>query len=272
MRTPFAFSALQFILLLIFMVAVFLISGAEVVFASVAQNCSTRHYQETVTADYVYDGDTVHLLDGRKVRLIGINTPEHGQKGKADEPFYRAAKIQLQQIINETHGKLKLLYGIEKHDRYQRLLAHIYTPQGTNISAVLLEKGLGYSIAIPPNIKFLACYQDAETKAKKHKRGLWNHSFGQPIEVTALKESTRGFHQVIGTVQRIGDSHSSFWLNLGKTFALRIPKKDLDYFVDYPPASLLHKRLVARGWIYKKNHQLRMAIRHPASLQIQNTD
>ena len=267
MRAPFAFSGLPFILLVFF-----LITGSEAAPTSTTHNCSAHHYQETVTADYVYDGDTIHLHDGRKLRLIGINTPEHGKKGKEDEPFYRAAKIQLQHIINNTHGKLKLVYGEEKHDHYHRLLANIFTPEGVNISAALLRKGLGYSIAIPPNIKFLECYRDAERQAKNLKKGLWNHPFGQPIDVAVLKKSTSGFHQVIGTVERIGESRSSFWLNLSPTFALRIAKKDLAYFDNYTPASLLHKRIVARGWIYKVKHEQRMSIQHPASLQILNTD
>jgi len=42
--------------------------------------------QETGKVQKVYDGDTVLLSDGRKVRYLGINTPEW------QEPFYLKVK------------------------------------------------------------------------------------------------------------------------------------------------------------------------------------
>ena len=41
-----------------------------------AETCPTRDTSERVTVTYVYDGDTVKLADGRRLRLIGINAPE----------------------------------------------------------------------------------------------------------------------------------------------------------------------------------------------------
>ncbi|MHB8822818.1 MAG: thermonuclease family protein, partial [Pseudomonadaceae bacterium] len=40
----------------------------------------------------VIDGDTLRLTDGRSVRLIGLNTPELGRKGRAAEPLADAAR------------------------------------------------------------------------------------------------------------------------------------------------------------------------------------
>ena len=42
---------------------------------------------EFVSVSKVVDGDTIELTDGRRVRYIGINTPERGQ------PFYDEATI-----------------------------------------------------------------------------------------------------------------------------------------------------------------------------------
>jgi len=241
-----------------------------------ATSCAAQHYHETAKVAYIYDGDTIKLSDGRKIRLIGINTPERGRNGKVDEPFYLAAKKQLQKIIADNHSSVKIVFGKDKRDRYKRLLAHIFTLDNKNITAILIKKGLGFAIAISPNIQFLDCYQDAEREAKKLKRGIWNHAYSRAIEVTSLKKSTHGFHRVKGTVQRIGESRSSFWLNLDSKsnvkFALRILKKDLPYFTKYHPNDLLNRQLTARGWIYKVKGEQRMTIHHPASLQIQNTD
>lgn len=241
-----------------------------------ANNCTVKRFHETAKVAYVYDGDTIKLTDGRKIRLIGINTPERGRNGKPDEPFYLAAKQQLQQIITDNQSLVKIVFGKDKHDRYKRLLAHIFTLDNKNITAILIKKGLGFTIAISPNIQLIDCYQDAEREAKKLKRGIWNHTYSQAIDVTSLKKNTRGFHRVSGTIQRVGESRSSFWLNLNSKskvkFALRILKKDMPYFTKYHPRDLLNHQITARGWIYKVKGEQRMTIHHPASLQIQNTD
>ena len=235
-------------------------------------SCTTKHFDETVTVTQIYDGDTIKLADGRKLRLIGINTPERGREGKKDQPFYSEAKNQLQQIIKKNQYQLNIVLGRDKHDRYKRLLAHIFTLNGQNISTVLLKKGLGYTIAIPPNIKFLECYKTAENEAKKFNRGIWDHPFSKSINASSISKSHLGFQRVTGKVLRVGESKSSFWLNLDKKFALKIQKKYLSYFTSYHPSTLLNKQLTARGWVYLQNNEYRMSVKHPASLLIQSTD
>jgi endonuclease YncB( thermonuclease family) len=239
-----------------------------------ANSCAISQPYESVHVARVYDGDTLKLTDGRKIRLIGINTPEHGSDGNKDEPFYQQAKNQLQQIIQKSHHQIKMVLGSEKHDRYQRLLAHIYTMDNENITATLIKSGMGYTIAIPPNIQRLTCYQDAEREAQNQKRGIWAHNSSRIIDVTSLKKSLNGFQRISGTVYRVGESRSSFWLNLNSKskFALRIPKDDLSYFEKFHPNDLLNRHIVARGWINKTNGEQRMTIHHPAALQIQNAD
>lgn len=241
-----------------------------------ADNCTVSQFHETVQVAHVVDGDTIKLVDGRKLRLIGINTPERGHNGKKDEPFYQTAKNQLQKIIKKNQNQIKIVFGENKHDRHKRFLAHIFTMGNENITVILIKKGLGFTIAIPPNIRLLTCYQNAEREAQKQKRGIWDHKYSHAIDVNLLEKSARGFFRIKGTVQRTGESRSSFWLNLntksGAKFALRILKKNLPYFTEFHPQSLLNRHLIARGWIYQIKGEQRMTIHHPASLQIQNTD
>ncbi|MCW8988559.1 MAG: thermonuclease family protein [Gammaproteobacteria bacterium] len=237
-----------------------------------AENCSAKSFDQTVKVAHVFDGDTIQLESGYKLRLIGINTPERGRDGNQDQPFYTEAKTQLLQIIKNNQYQINIIFGQDKHDRYKRLLAHIFTHDGKNISELLLKKGLGYNIAIAPNIKFLKCYSDAENHAKKFKRGIWNHPFSTPVNASSISKSKLGFQRVTGTVQRLGESRSSFWLNLDEKFSLKIQKKYLPQFTDYHPKSLVNKKLIAQGWIYLKNNEYRMSIKHPASIQIQSTD
>ncbi|MDH5259420.1 MAG: thermonuclease family protein [Gammaproteobacteria bacterium] len=225
-----------------------------------------------VNVSHIYDGDTIKLSDGRKLRFIGINTPERGRDGKKDQPFYLSAKRHLQKIIKNNHNQLKIVLGKEKYDRHKRLLAHIFTIDGKNINSELLKSGQAFSITIPPNTRFLTCYKKSEKEAQTYKRGIWSHPFSKPIKASSISKSYQGFQLVTGTVQRVGESGSSFWLNLSSNFAIRILKKDLHYFTSLHPKKLLQHRLTARGWIYLKNNEFRMTIHHPASLNIHSTD
>ncbi len=241
-----------------------------------ADTCRANKFHETARVDRVFDGDTIRLDDGRKLRLIGINTPERGRNNKQDEPFYQQAKDQLRQLIRKNQNTIKIIFGKDKQDRHNRLLAHIFSVNNENITTTLLKKGLGFAIAIPPNIQLLSCYLDAEREAKRQLRGIWSHPYSKPIPVDLLKNSARGFHRVSGVVKRIGESRSSFWLNLetnsDNKFALRIMKKHLSHFKDFHPQSLINRKLIAQGWIYQAKKEQRITIHHPASMQILSTD
>jgi len=74
-----------------------------------------------VTVLSVSDGDTVMaILDKRKekVRLIGIDAPELGQK-----PWGAEAKQHLETLLASSGWKVKLEFDIERRDKYGRILA-----------------------------------------------------------------------------------------------------------------------------------------------------
>ncbi len=54
---------------------------------------------ERVSVTHVYDGDTIKLDDGRKIRLIGINATESGRAGQPDQPFAAEARDRLRSLI-----------------------------------------------------------------------------------------------------------------------------------------------------------------------------
>src|SRR5690606_32274128 len=130
----------------------------------------------------VTDGDTLRLRDGRRVRLIGVNAPELGGKGRSAEPFAQASKRRLQALIDASDGRIGLLPGQQARDQYGRVLAHAFDlqgtnlVQGTNLEAALLAEGLGYFVAIAPNTALAACHRRAEQQAREASRGLWRRS------------------------------------------------------------------------------------------------
>ena len=98
----------------------------------------------------VVDGDTVRLKDGRSIRMIGLNAPETGKKGRTDEPYAVAARQRLQALIEASDSRVSLVIGREGKDRYGRTLAHLYGADGENLEARLLAEGLGSRWASRP--------------------------------------------------------------------------------------------------------------------------
>ncbi len=97
-----------------------------------------------VEVQRVVDGDTVRLKDGRSVRMIGVNAPETAKRGRGDEPYAVAARQRLQALVAASEGRVGLVPGRERKDRYGRTLAHLYGADGENLEARLLAEGWGF--------------------------------------------------------------------------------------------------------------------------------
>jgi len=230
-----------------------------------ATECRLERYDEQVTVAKVYDGDTVRLTDGRNLRFIAINTPERARNTRPAQPLAETAKQRLEALLADDKT-LRLRYDMERKDRHGRLLAHPFLNNGRNLSQQLLQAGLGFHITVPPNLLLLDCYQQAERDARLQQRGLWQLTDYRPRLASQLGANDTGFMRVTGTVSRIGESRTAYWLNLGRGFALRLPKADIGYF-PFLPDSLKNKTLTVRGWIYSTRSELRMNLRHPASIE-----
>lgn len=215
---------------------------------------------------YIYDGDTFKLADGRKIRLVGINTPELGHDDRADEPGAEMARQQLKAILSASQNQVRLKLGREQQDRYKRYLAHPYNLAGKNITELLLQEGAGYAITIPPNQQNLACYQEAETSARAAGLGVWKN--GPSVrDASKMDAQVEGFYLIRGQIERIGKSRRALWLNLRQGPAIRIDWTDWDNFKGWNPDDFPGRRLEARGWIYLHKGQQRMQVRHPAAIQ-----
>ncbi len=172
-------------------------------------------YDETVTATgkKVFDGDTVALTDGRRVRLLGINAPELGHNGAPDQPYAQAARNALQTFLDDGHlddgQPVALLYDRERRDRYGRELAHLYRHDGANAETHLLRQGLAYHIAILPNTTLADCLASVAEVARGQQRGLWRDSRATPAR--DVKEG--GYQRVTGRIAEIKFA-KTWWVEL----------------------------------------------------------
>jgi endonuclease YncB( thermonuclease family) len=233
-------------------------------------NCVSTHFDEQVPIEYVIDGDTVILTDKRRVRLIGINTPELSHN--SNKPSEVGAELARKSLIQLLHNQpqIQLLYGTERLDNHGRTLAHIFLNNGLNIQAEILRQGLAMPLRIAPNLALINCYSTASLNAKKEKRGLWALSRYKTHNVFSLSGHEKGFYFISGKVKQITESRSSVWINLENNVALRIQKDNLINFNRNDLMSLRGKTVEASGWLYRRNEQLRMHIRHKLDLNTLN--
>ena len=103
-------------------------------------NC---HVEESAVCTQVVDGDTIYLDNGKKVRFVGVNTPERGAEG------YIASKNFVQKLcLNKEIG---LDIDDSKHsDKYGRTLAVVIV-DGKNLNEMLLKEGLAEIMYMPPS-------------------------------------------------------------------------------------------------------------------------
>ncbi len=216
---------------------------------------------EQVRVDHVYDGDTLRLSDGRKVRLLGINTPElarpekAGRSAQPGQPLAQEAAAAVKrwlQLSRMQSPHIQLLAGVEKRDRYGRLLAHVFNQQGQSLEASLLQQGLAFMVVVPPNDQHADCYHRLEMQARRQQRGVWSHTGWQPMaaaQVVAQKKT--GFLRVTGTVTRV-DEGRDVWIELEQALVLRVSAEAKHYFkADFLP-NLLGRSIVVRGWVVRR--------------------
>jgi len=238
---------------------------------SLGKSCSGFSIHENARIAHIHDGDTIRLSDQRKVRLIGIDTPElarrRGQQRLAEQPFAVAARDYARRLIEQHGSKVALMPGTEARDRYGRHLFHIRLTDGSLLQTRLLEAGLAVAYTTPPNQKLSHCYRQSEMHARAKKIGIWSHAKYQPIDSRKLTSQHKGFHLVRGTVTHIGESKKAFWINFGHHFAARIQNTDLAFFTA-PLHSLVGQQVLVKGWLrqYKNKHQV--SLRHPSAIEI----
>ncbi|MGF6198233.1 thermonuclease family protein [Pseudomonas laurylsulfatiphila] len=227
-----------------FFVSAIWLSGAQAF-------CPTPGGLTPVAVQRVVDGDTLRLSDGRNVRMIGLNTPELGKQGRSDEPFAVAARKRLEALVAASDGRVGLVPGKESKDHYGRTLAHVYGANGANLEAQMLAEGLGFQVAVAPNVDLVACQQAAERNARQAGLGVWRQS---PV-LKAEQISTSGFAVLSGRVSKVQRNRGGVWIELQDSVVLRVAPNLLARFDVNSLESLKGKQIEARGWVLDRSRR-----------------
>jgi len=134
----------------------------------------------------VYDGDTLTLDTGDKIRLRWVNTPER----RPPEPLAEQARRFTERFVGGS--RVTLVVGPEPRDAYGRILAGIRTPSG-DLSLALLEAGLGHVFIIPPDDHDPSALLAAQARAREARRGMWGHeAYQADLHVTSFHANAPG--------------------------------------------------------------------------------
>jgi endonuclease YncB( thermonuclease family) len=114
------------LLILLILIAVFIAMNYKSFDSFVTKNIGN---EETIIVERVIDGDTV-VVEGVSIRMLGINTPERGEKYYAEAKNYTINLVMNKTIKIERKGK----------DLYDRDLAYLFY-NDENLNAKLIEEG-----------------------------------------------------------------------------------------------------------------------------------
>jgi micrococcal nuclease len=130
---------------------------------------------DTAPVVRVVDGDTIRvgLPSGEEpVRYIGIDTPESVKPGAPVECFAKRASAYNERLV--AGERVRLVYDIERRDRYGRLLAYVYRARdGLFVNAELVRRGYARQLTIPPNVEHEGLFRRLASTAREDDRGLW---------------------------------------------------------------------------------------------------
>ncbi len=124
----------------------------------------------TVRVARVIDGDTIEIDGGKKVRYIGIDTPETVDPRRPVMCFGKEAKSENENMVN---GKtVRLVKDVSKTDKYGRLLRYVYVGD-VFVNDYLVRRGFAHASTFPPDVKFAEQFVAAQKEARENNRGLW---------------------------------------------------------------------------------------------------
>jgi len=128
--------------------------------------------EEQTAVERVVDGDTILIAGHRRVRLIGVDTPETVKPDHPVEAWGPEASAFTKQFL--AGGKARLTFDRERFDQHGRMLAYVWVDDQL-LNEELLRAGLAryehwYRFAEPMKRRF----SQAQTEAKQAHRGIWS--------------------------------------------------------------------------------------------------
>ncbi len=233
----------------------------------------------------VVDGDTVELVDGREIRLVGIQAPKLplGRPNFREWPLAREAKAALERLV--LGKEVTMSFGGRRRDRHLRWLAHLHLKTGGSgtpqrgfdnarwVQGAMLSLGLARVYSFADNRSAVAEMLARERAARAARRGIWGHAYYRILDHLEAGRHINSFQLVEGRVLTVAPTRARVFLNFGQNyrtdFTLVIERRNLKHFEDRGRrlVELAGKRVRVRGWLKRRNGPM-IAVTHPEQIEM----
>ena len=122
----------------------------------------------TCIVNRIADGDSFRCNDGRRIRLIGIDSPEGQQL------FGPSARAALLKLI-PAGTLVRLEPDVRFNDQYGRSLAYVWSGP-TLVNEAMVRDGWAVLYTVPPNVKYAERLGRAQKEARARGAGLWSQN------------------------------------------------------------------------------------------------
>lgn len=126
----------------------------------------------------IIDGDTIVIEGDKKVRYIGVDTPETKHPIKKVECFGKEASEKNKKLVMDKYVRLEK--DVSETDKYGRLLRYVWvmeskdaTREGLFVNEYLVKEGYALPATFPPDVKYADVFLKASQEARELKKGLW---------------------------------------------------------------------------------------------------
>ena len=235
---------------------------------------AAKDYSSDVYVSRAVDGDTIELSNGEKVRYIGIDTPELREKDGArwvysPQPYAELAKDFNQRLVEGKQVKLE--FDVQKRDKYNRLLAYVYSDDKM-ANLEMVREGYAMIYTYPPNVKYTEEFLAAQTQAREGQKGLWGDLEKGVIPASGARENIGLLRRVETTVLNTFLSERVLILNCRDNFKVAIFKDNLRYFpkmaLRSPDSYFKHKAISVYGVIKDYKGDCEIVLNDPSQLEI----
>lgn len=238
------------------------------------------------------DGDTLWLASGGRIRLDGIDTLEiphkpadidrclpsnrrpNPQGSECDLTLANAAKAMLRDLAAGKIVRLQINPD-RRTDRYDRILAQIYVPDGHGgeiwAEEKLLASGLAYVYPLSGREIDTPRMMAIEKTARAAKLGVWQLPEMQPTPAEQAATQYGHYAFIQGKVVDAAKIKNKIYLNFGadwhSDFTVMVERHDWNNFRDFDLLALKGKTILARGFLHEDNGPMLRA-NNPGQLEI----
>ena len=162
------------------------------------------------------------ISGGQRVRYLGIDAPEREGKDPAEFLAQEAHQLNRRLVLKK---EVRLVYGPERRDRYDRLLAYVFLDNGLFVNGELVKQGLAKVLYHGPWMERFDELVQLQREAIKDSRGIW---------AKVLKESDDGYRGQVHT-RRFHRLECSLGKNIARKNLIIFRSKKEAYWQGYSP-------------------------------------